>query len=291
MAYCCAVVTTKKGQLDPAVLSIRLLALLEKIPDPAGREDVHRLRTTVRRLEVQLGGEIPEKVSKSLKALRKNAGKVRDIDVHLGLLKTPLLTTASSRRDAEPETRKKLSKILKSERDRQVGLLRDVLAEASPRLRAKLPALAEHAAHGPVTEQEAHRRSLQARDRFLQWTRRIPDDSEHLHQLRIHSKKLRYSLEPLEEHRECAELAEKLKQVQDAIGSWHDWATLEEFAARELDSADAKVVTGAMRARAGREHRKALRVAQSLRTWMTGGKPVSSVAGANISHRIMGKAG
>jgi CHAD domain-containing protein len=285
------VATRKTSQLDPSALSIGLLALLEKIPDHAGKEDVHRLRTNVRRLEIQLGKQIPAKVAKALKALRKNAGEVRDLDVHLGLLKTPLLVTnIPSRREAESETRKKLSKILKSERDRHVELLRDEIADVAPHLKANLPTLVERYPHASTAAKEAHRRTQKARTQYLHWTRRILDDPEHLHQLRIDSKKLRYSLEPLEEHQESAEMAEKLKQVQDAIGSWHDWATLDEFAERELSAADAKGVVGAIRARTGREHRKALRTAQSVRTWMNGSKPVAS-SDVDIFQSMMRKAG
>src|ERR1019366_278679 len=164
------------------VLSIRLLALLEKVSARAGTEDVHRLRTTVRRLEVQLGAppakvanrganKVANKVAKSLKALRRKAGKVRDIDVHLGLLKPPRLSPSPARRpraSAPPEARPqpwaqpwaqsqdKLRQILQHKRGRQLGALRRLVAEAAPLLESRLPALVERRPQATGSLRDAH---------------------------------------------------------------------------------------------------------------------------------------
>jgi len=273
MRYRFAVVTTKADQMNAAVLSIGLLALLEKIPDHASKEEVHRLRTTVRRLEVQLQN-CPPKLAKMLKRLRTKAGRVRDIDVHLGLLKRPLAP-----RTRPEECQNQLREILKGKRDCHVSFLRDLAAESAPLLKAKLPALTEQSSEAAPTQQEAHHVAARSREQYLRWTRRIPEDPTRLHQLRINTKKMRYSLEPLVANEECAELAAKFKQVQDAIGNWHDWDTLKELAVREFGSSKAAPVCRLLEARAEREYRKARRVAQTVRTWVSGSKPVASAVG------------
>jgi CHAD domain-containing protein len=254
---------------------VRLLALLQKIPDQAGKKEIHLLRTSVRRLEAQLN-EPPAKVAKALKRLRRKAGRVRDVDVHLDLLKTPP-AAKGSRTVAAQEQWQTLRKILKEQRAEQLESLRAVVKDSTGVLLKRLPALAEAASAVEPKADEAHQRSEQARERYQRWSRTIPSDAEHFHQLRIDTKHLRYTLEPLENFEEAAELVGRLKEVQDAIGNWHDWATLHELAEESLDPAAAAPVCQALRARANREYRKARRTAEAVRNWMSGRKPVASV--------------
>jgi CHAD domain-containing protein len=283
MRYCFAVVTTKKVEMNAAVLSIRLLAVLQKLPDRADKEDVHQLRTTVRRLEAHLG-KCPPKIAKALKLLRREAGKVRDIDVHSSLLRPALLPRTLANRDAIS----RLHEILKTRRDRHLVSLRDALVEAAPLLVAKLPALAESAASSLDGIHDAAARVERARQRYLQWTRNVPNDAERLHRLRINTKKLRYSLESFPDFEEAADLVAKFKQVQDAIGSWHDWATLAQLAERKLESPQAEPLRSMLRARTGREYRKSRRTVASVRTWISG-EPTAS-AKRKTSQQLIGKA-
>jgi len=129
-----------------AELSVRLLALLGKMADKGDEEDVHKLRTTVRRLEVQLG-QCPPKIAKSLKSLRRKAGKVRDVDVHLGLLRSSLFTGPAAAPNAAAVC-DKLRRALESERERHVESLLRVVEDAAPLLEARLPKVVQHAAIG-----------------------------------------------------------------------------------------------------------------------------------------------
>jgi CHAD domain-containing protein len=287
MAYRFAVGTVDVSKLNPAVLSIHLLALLEKVSARAGIEDVHRLRTTVRRLEVQLGtppARVANKVAKSLKSLRRGAGKVRDLDVHLGLLNPPLLPT-----QPQDKSQDKLRQVLKDKRARQLGSLRARVAKSAPLLESRLPAIVEHAPHAAVSPRDARQQAGRARQQFLQWTQEIPADAEGLHRLRIRTKKLRYSMEPLLAHEEAAALVAKFKQVQDAIGKWHDWLTLEQLAARYLDTADAAPLRDALHAHCEREYRRARRTAQSVRQWLNEAQPAALAA--HPSPKLIRKAG
>jgi CHAD domain-containing protein len=236
---------------------------------------------------VQLGSS-PARIAKTLKALRRKAGKVRDFDVHLGLLKSSRLSLPAA---------DKLREVLKEKRARQLGKLRSSVDEAAPLLEAHLPALVEsHLKVATVSPDDARQRASRARRRFLRWTRDIPVDEQRLHQLRIRIKKLRYSLEPLETCKEAVALVAKFKQVQDAIGRWHDWATLEQLAGRYLDASDgetsdAALACQALHARTVREYRKARRTAQNVRSGMNGPRPLAPAAATHASSKLIRKAG
>ena len=280
MAYRFAVARANPSEINSATLSIRLLALLEKASQRAGRGVVHRLRTTVRRLEVHLGTP-PPRIGKSLKKLRNKAGKVRDIDVHLGLLQQPLLPSRGRKASDSPEAQwhEKLQSFLQKKRDRKSSALRALVKQSTPLLEGRLPILVEQRTEPNIPLQDARQRASRARRRYVQWTRNIPDDPQRLHRLRINAKKLRYEMEPLQNCQEAVELEEKFKQVQDAIGQWHDWATLAEIAERCFDSkasSDAAPVLQALHARVEREYRRARRSAESVRSWITGSTPANA---------------
>jgi CHAD domain-containing protein len=287
----------KPTSMSPAEWATRLLALLRRLSRDASKKDVHALRTTVRRLEVQLG-TTPPKVAKTLKKLRRTAGRVRDVDVHLGLLKEPLALPRGNRRGVArrtTEAQDALRKFLKRKRGRRCGKLRELADESLPLLESRLPDAVEGPAAPVVTVHQAQQRVGSARRRYLQWTRNIPDDEQGLHQLRIATKKLRYEMEPLAHCEEAAELVDKFRQVQDAIGAWHDWLTLSGLAARRFDSAkasaDAGLFCNALRTRVGREYRRARRRAQTVRSWMTGARTATPAVSAEPGPRLLRKAG
>ena len=291
-----SVANAKSTSTSPAELTTQLLALLQRLSSRPGKNDVHDVRTTERRLEVQLRNP-PPKVAKALKQLRKRAGKARDLDVHLGLLKAPLLPRARRRSDAQQaaDAQDELRKFLKRKRNRQRDALRDMVKETAPLLKARLPEVAEGHAAPTVSLHDARQRASRARHRYLQYTRQIPDDEQRLHVLRINVKKLRYEMEPLVDCEEATELVEKFKQVQDAIGDWHDWLTLAELAVRHFDSpkgfSGAGLACKALRARAAREYRKARRSAESVSSWMMGRRPAAPAAAADTGPRLLRKAG
>jgi len=257
--------------------------------DQADPDDVHKLRTTVRRVEVRLT-HCPPKVAKSLRSLRKQAGKVRDIDVHLDLLKAPLFTAPAPAGGAA-SVRDQLRGALKSKRTRHEDSLLHLVGDAAPLLESKLPKVVRQSAVPEPDASNVRQRTAEARQRFLQWTRNIPEAGAQLHRLRIDAKKLRYSLEPLSAFAEAAEMADRLKQVQDAIGSWHDWATLLELACRELGSPNSEPAYAALEARVTREFNKAHRTTERVRHWMESAKPAAPASRVNSSQNMLRKAG
>jgi CHAD domain-containing protein len=166
----------------------------------------------------------PPKVARALRALRKKAGGVRDVDVHLALLSDPLFGSRHVRRLRAP-----LARRLRAERATHLEALRECARRVQPRLERKLSELVTPA-EVSADVAAAIRLSAQVRRRFLELSQPIPEDAARLHRLRIDAKHLRYGLEPYDGFVEAERLLAQLRKVQQAIGEWHDWATLHELA-------------------------------------------------------------
>jgi CHAD domain-containing protein len=260
MAYRFGVVQNHLNSPSAAALSVRLLALLQTIPNRAGKKEIHLLRTSVRRLEAQLHAP-PASLARAMKQLRRKAGKLRDIDVHLGLLETPPAVKGLPASASHGQW-SRLRAELKRQRSRRTEKLRELVAELAPLLQRRLPASAESTSLRPAPQAAAVEQRLDgARRSFLRWVRRVPSDPLRFHQLRIKVKNIRYTLEPLAAaSAEAAGLVEQLKRAQDAIGNWHDWATLQALASGVLEGEDGAAACRALEARTTREFRRAQRI-------------------------------
>src|SRR4051812_22487723 len=198
---------------------------LSKLPNHSAPESVHRFRTYSRRVEVlldELAGERSgneKKLVKLLAKLRKKAGKVRDLDVQIGLLrnlKSPQAAghKAQLQRTIVGERTRREKKLRKAFDDKTVDELNKRLRRAERRL--EIPEnveptaiatglLSQVNADGPMTE-------------------------DILHQYRIAGKRARYVAEFAGDAAEAKTLAAQLKSMQDGIGDWHDWLQLTERA-------------------------------------------------------------
>jgi len=250
----------------------RLLGLVRNLPRRAGVDVIHRLRTSVRRLEAQLEMphaaddaepfRCPPKVARALRTLRKKAGRVRDIDVHIALLSDPLFLTPGARRLRAPLLRR-----LRADRALYLRTLRQRALKVQPRLERRLPELVRQAKVSSDLA-VAVRLSTQVRHRFLQLSHPIPEDGALLHHLRIDAKHLRYGLEPHAEFAEVERLLAQLRKVQQAIGDWHDWATLHELALRTLTQPGAEDFCALLKQRTTREFTHARRAVHKARLRM-----------------------
>jgi CHAD domain-containing protein len=197
-------------------------------PDP---KHVHKLRTSIRRCEAVLQSskysmsDKEQQTAKRLKKVRKAAGEVRDLDIHLGLLENdefhaPLMNGSPALLESElRDARKKAVKKLESE-----------LNKAHPkRLAKKANALCERAAEDLPAD------ILPATTNLLAEIAKTSalDHAEAVHDVRIKLKKIRYSLEAVDE-KSYASLISALKHVHDAIGEWHDWTTFADIAGEYL---------------------------------------------------------
>src|ERR1051325_5464892 len=194
---------------------------LSKLPESSAPESVHRFRTYSRRGEVLLGELEPKlsgnekKLLKLLAKLRKKAGKVRDLDVQLDLLRN-LKSPQAAGHKAQLQTfltgeRGKREKKLQKAFDKDtVSELRKRLKRAEHNI--EIPEKAEPlvAAHKLVTQVQSDG----------------PMTEEILHQYRIAGKRARYLAELAGNSAEAQTLASQLKTMQDGIGDWHDWLQL-----------------------------------------------------------------
>lgn len=197
-----------------------------KLKHEISPKSVHRLRTTIRRVESLIDYVRPElgkkqrKILKELASLRRRAGRVRDLDVQAGLLDA--IANGSTAAD-----RRALKEFLSRKRERQAQRLATAVGNRSPRLLARIKAslMAEEAnapdaAANPLDQARAGLAKLAIK---LQASELKP---KRLHEVRIKLKRIRYLAEVAEESADQARFLEQMKSVQDSIGEWHDWETL-----------------------------------------------------------------
>lgn len=235
-------------------LAARLLEIAVGMRRESSAGDVHKLRTTLRRLEVALKPALAasggDQLHRKLAKLRKAAGATRDIDVHLEALATLDSPSIAPARDA-------MCKLLsRSRRKHEARLVRLVGAALDGGLQEGLTLTAAAATPGEAAHPAAIMRS--AAHRYSNLTRTIPESGSELHALRIAAKRLRYELEPFAPEEgsramnptqaRARKMVAEFKRVQDAIGTWHDWATLSEEAEERLPQPRAAEFRGALRA-------------------------------------------
>jgi len=206
---------------------------------------VHHVRTGLRRLEAFGESRLP----KRLRKLRKESGKVRDLDVLMQLSEKLTLSP-----DQKATLRKRAEKVRKSEAKR----LRKLAKRVQPK---KLRKWAEKHASG---------QSAQGADLIgkLEWVLADPKyqelDERNLHDFRLALKPLRYRSEAAKEG-QAAELAQFIHAAQSKAGDWHDWQMLQGFA-REILGAEAAAVSALIELELARTYREAQRSAIELRT-------------------------
>jgi CHAD domain-containing protein len=203
---------------------------LSKLGSKRTTDSVHRFRTGARRLQTLLEELVPERdrnqkrLLKLLARLRKRTGKVRDLDVQLGALRTLKIPQ-------EPRRKTQLINALiesRAEQDRKLrkSLSKEIVREIRKRLKRAAKELRLESSRDPLTV---------ARQMLAQVTR--PDGpltEEVLHQYRILGKRARYVAELATKSTETDQFLAQLKRMQDALGDWHDWLTLTQTAAKKL---------------------------------------------------------
>jgi CHAD domain-containing protein len=220
---------TPKTRSVPAATRLRELAhglikVAGEMVDNVSSKDAHKLRTSIRRIEVatESAEKLPggKKLQKQLDALRKVAGHIRDIDVHtdllLGLDAGDYSSDSSTLKAALLRRREKMEQKAAAKISKELGKgLEDRLEKVASAIEESRPA-----ARVVSKDKVQH-----IREQYIEFTAEIPLDGDPLHDLRKATKRLRYRLEAIP-GRESHALESELKVVQDAIGAWHDWATL-----------------------------------------------------------------
>ena len=217
----------------------RYVAKLGRKPAP---KSVHRFRTYSRRVETilsELATELSrndKKLLRTLEKMRKKAGKVRDLDVQIGALR-------NLRIPSEPERKARLMRTMLEERTRREEKLpklfdQDTVAE----LRRRLKRAARNLEIPPQADPVAKALRL-----FADVRRESGTVSESkLHEYRIIGKRARYLAELAGKDADAQRVNEQLKQMQDAIGDWHDWLKLTERAQKMFGGVEKSALVAAL---------------------------------------------
>lgn len=218
----------------------KLRKFMKKAPKRPTPEQVHDLRTNIRRFEAASEALNPEpgrkdrRVLRDLRRIRKRAGKVRDMDV---------LTAdfASLRLPQEQDCAVQLLHFLGAKRYKHAGRLRDALHEQGKNLGRSLKDYSARLARR-IPDSDEDSGNLQppaagaaAGAIHLAGELAKPTNLNHnnLHPYRLKVKELRDVLR-LAEKPANPKFIDALGEVKDAIGDWHDWEQLASIAARVL---------------------------------------------------------
>ena len=196
----------------------RLLRNLSKLSTEPQPESVHRFRTNSRRVESLLFELVPSldgnqrKLLKTLKRLRKKAGRVRDLDVQIAAL-----------RSQAPAGKSQLLRVLIDERGKRMGKLAKAFDQkTTAELRKRLRRAEKETSIPDSVDPLAAGLRL-----FFQLGKDGAALTENkLHQYRIVGKRARYLAELAGDSAEAQVVVGQLKRMQDVIGDWHDWLDL-----------------------------------------------------------------
>jgi CHAD domain-containing protein len=219
----------------------KLRKSLRKSRKDVGVENVHQLRTRSRRLEPilralrldsrQNGGQLLQ----AIKPVRSTAGKVRDLDVLAGF-------AARLRVQGEEECSIRLLEHLGSERDVKARKLLKVAAKYTSEITKDLKQfrryiqIADRASFANWAE-EAIAVALHLENELRDWSKL---NRKNLHPFRLKVKELRYILQMAEQP--DGEFVDRLGEVKDSIGEWHDWQELAEIAAEVIQHPGCKLI-------------------------------------------------
>jgi CHAD domain-containing protein len=209
----------------------RLLASVANLRQRPTSKGAHFYRTSLRRFQAWSDVFHPhidaeQKLAlKFLNRLRKATGKLRDSEVHRGLLDQLVDVNAKQKRQLETE----LKSGRKASRKKLKTLLRDsMLTHLWRMLRAldEPSELDEKAESHPIAGM--HTLALDEYRAYIE--RRGPLSLDNLHEYRLQCKRFRYIAELAGDTPGALELVHAWKNVQDVIGEWHDYLTLSELA-------------------------------------------------------------
>jgi len=202
-------------------------------------ETVHRLRISARRAAAAITAFrsfVPRRqrrwFKKSLRRIRRAAGEARDLDVLTARCRAVVAARPSA---AGRAARKHLLEMLAKKRPPTRRELEDEITNLLARdwngQAAALLAAVESAATTETIVSFARRRSRRLARRFLaHLDDRFRDDRE-IHRLRVHTKKLRYSLELFTAAAPTAEVTaciRELRRLQTRLGEFTDHAAAAE---------------------------------------------------------------
>ncbi len=273
----------------------KLRKSLKGFPRDPTVDEVHDLRTRARRVEYILealeldSAKNEKKILGHLKSIRTRAGEVRDRDVFTSYV-------VGLGTEDEPGCVIRLLHHLGVERHRHATKLHSLMQRDAKELRRRLSrsqrkvkSLVKRFAktRGKVTSKDksrAEQAPLHAVSLALRLSKELAAVTHlgpnNLHSYRIEVKRLRSVLEMAdEETSEQHQLMKELKQVQDAIGEWHDWVELTGIAREVLQHGTNCSVVKRTAEVAHDKFTRALRITEELRERYLQGPVVRDNAG------------
>lgn len=210
----------------------RLDRQLSRLAKKAAPENVHKFRTSSRRVETVLDDLAPrtdrnaEKLSKLLARIRKKAGRLRDLDIQIASLRGLKGPEANGQRS------KLLQSLLEERAQREKKLVKALDNKTTAQIHKRLKRAASKLALSRSIDPLAV-----ALNKLAQLGRdHVPLTEKTLHQYRIIGKRARYIAELSANQPGAALVVEQLKRMQDVIGDWHDWLELGDRAEKLLGS-------------------------------------------------------
>ena len=213
----------------------RFATLMPKLLVDDDPETVHHLRVGSRRLQQALRAIHPavkspkiKKVRRLLRQVRRALGSCRNLDVNLDLIE-------EKRRRASAAAVQLAWGAVQDELEAQRGRLlerarheiaRHDLFNFIARAQALITAADSDADPVKILENAVAKSMTAWQDAFVSATEQ--SDEVHLHQFRIAGKRLRYRVELLAElgENKAKPLVQALKELQNALGDWHDRSLL-----------------------------------------------------------------
>jgi CHAD domain-containing protein len=249
----------------------KLARQMAKVASKPSPENVHKFRTSSRRVEVlvsDLAGSRngnDKKLLKLLGRLRKKAGRLRDLDVQSVALR-------SLRIPQEPQRKSQLLRTLAEERARREKKLaksldKQTVAEVRKRMKRTAASLEVPKTADPLTLARQKLNDLEVDQGTV--TERT------LHQFRIAGKRARYMAELGSKDAAAIRLIALLNHVQEVIGDWHDWVQLADKAEKLFGGVQDSALVSALRNITRAKFRQAVTTLTETRTALAGKRPVS----------------
>ena len=222
-----------------------LLVAARKVRAKEGDEAVHDLRVAARRLSdilslwrSALERKPARRARRSLDALRRAIGDVREHEVHAGLLAQLLADGPPAIMSAGRALQSRLEARLDREHTRAARVAdASRIAKILARVERATAGVAARLSSDPSLIERATERALRREERAREALVALPLGAagDELHRARIEAKKARYTLECMnaigvQNDREGARV---YRRVQRELGTAHDWATLLVFIEKE----------------------------------------------------------
>lgn len=223
--------------------------LLDRCGRKPTRKRVHALRVVTLRLQAELDRDAAELPSASHQAqaifrfgklaqrLRRILGRVREIDVWIGMLRSLRRSMSEAGEYVPRSTRDCIRQIERTEerlKEKRNALEQKLLAEIEKR-KVQLDSAGKDAGEAvEVHHRASHTNAFeQILARFASAAAEFPQlDENNLHEFRKRIKTVRYLAEISPRDPACTQLAAQMKKMQTAIGNWHDWQALEQDVSR-----------------------------------------------------------